>query len=96
MREKVEILLNEYLKENQYNEYNNVLKKEIIYFFVKLIQKKNSSYLYGTFPELQEDVERYLNEPYIAIFKKFQRSLKLDVSDKELSNRLLEIYDKLV
>ena len=60
MNERINLLLNEYLKENQYKEYNNVLKKEITIFFVKLIQKKNKNYLYGTFAELAEDVERYL------------------------------------
>lgn len=96
MNERINLLLNEYLKENQYKEYNNVLKKEITIFFVKLIQKKNKNYLYGTFVELAEDVERYLEDKEVRLFNKYYETLKLDIEDKELSERLLEIYDKLV
>ncbi len=96
MNERINLLLNEYLKENQYKEYNNVLKKEITIFFVKLIQKKNKNYLYGTFVELAEDVERYLEDKEVRLFNKYYGTLKLDIEDKELSERLLEIYDKLV
>ena len=96
MNERINLLLNEYLKENQYKEYNNVLKKEITIFFVKLIQKKNKNYLYGTFAELAEDVERYLEDKEVRLFNKYYGTLKLDIEDKELSERLLEIYDKLV
>lgn len=96
MKERINLLLNEYLKENQYKEYNNVLKKEITIFFVKLIQKKNKNYLYGTFVELAEDVERYLEDKEVRLFNKYYGTLKLDIEDKELSERLLEIYDKLV
>lgn len=96
MNERINLLLNEYLKENQYKEYNNVLKKEITIFFVKLIQKKNKNYLYGTFVELAEDVERYLEDKEVRLFNKYSGTLKLDIDDKELSERLLEIYDKLV
>lgn len=96
MNERINLLLNEYLKENQYKEYNNVLKKEITIFFVKLIQKKNKNYLYGTFVELAEDVERYLEDKEVRLFNKYYGTLKLDIDDKELSERLLEIYDKLV
>lgn len=96
MNERINLLLNEYLKENQYKEYNNVLKKEITIFFVKLIQKKNKNYLYGTFIELAEDVERYLEDKEVRLFNKYYGTLKLDIEDKELSERLLEIYDKLV
>ena len=96
MKERINLLQNEYLKENQYKEYNNVLKKEIIIFFVKLIQKKNKNYLYGTFVELAEDVERYLEDKDVRLFNKYYGTLKLDIEDKELSERLLEIYDKLV
>ena len=81
---------------DQYKEYNNVLKKEITIFFVKLIQKKNTNYLYGTFAELAEDVERYLEDKEVRLFNKYYGTLKLDIEDKELSERLLEIYDKLV
>lgn len=96
MNERINLLLNEYLKENQYKEYNNVLKKEVTIFFVKLIQKKNKNYLYGTFVELAEDVERYLEDKEVRLFNKYYGTLKLDIEDKELSERLLEIYDKLV
>ena len=96
MNERINLLLNEYLKENQYKEYNNVLKKEITIFFVKLIQKKNKNYLYGTFVELAEDVEKYLEDKEVRLFNKYYGTLKLDIEDKELSERLLEIYDKLV
>ena len=71
MNERINLLLNEYLKENQYKEYNNVLKKEITIFFVKLIQKKNKNYLYGTFVELAEDVERYLEDKEVRLFNKY-------------------------
>ena len=90
MNERINLLLNEYLKENQYKEYNNVLKKEITIFFVKLIQKKNKNYLYGTFVELAEDVERYLEDKEVRLFNKYYGTLKLDIEDKELSERLLE------
>ena len=84
MNERINLLLNEYLKENQYKEYNNVLKKEITIFFVKLIQKKNKNYLYGTFVELAEDVERYLEDKEVRLFNKYYGTLKLDIDDKEL------------
>ena len=95
MNERINLLLNEYLKENQYKEYNNVLKKEITIFFVKLIQKKNKNYLYGTFVELAEDVERYLEDKEVRLFNKYYGTLKLDIEEKELSERLLEIYKQL-
>ena len=48
MNQKITKLLDEYLNKNQYSEYNDVLRKEIIYTFVKKIQKKNKNYLYST------------------------------------------------
>lgn len=96
MNERIKLLLDEYLKDNQYKEYNNVLKKEITYFFVKRIQKTNKHYLYSTLVELFEDVERILDDRENVIFKKFYKIIKQDYDDKELSKRLMEIYERLV
>lgn len=96
MNERIKLLLDEYLKDNQYKEYNNVLKKEITYFFVKRIQKTNKHYLYSTLVELSEDVERILDDRENVIFKKFYKIIKQHYDDKELSKRLMEIYERLV
>lgn len=96
MNQKITKLLDEYLNKNQYSEYNDVLRKEIIYTFVKKIQKKNKNYLYSTQIELEDDVNNMLSTKDSNRFKKFSEVLKLNIDDKSKSERLLEIYDKLV
>lgn len=96
MNQKITKLLDEYLNKNQYSEYNDVLRKEIIYTFVKKIQKKNKNYLYSTQIELEDDVKNMLSTKDSNCFKKFSEVLKLNIDDKLKSERLLEIYDKLV
>lgn len=96
MNLKITKLLDEYLNKNQYSEYNEVLRKEIIYTFVKRIQKKNKNYLYSTQVELEDDIKNMLSVKDSMSFKKFSEVLKLNIDDKLKSERLLEIYDKLV
>ena len=96
MNQKITKLLDEYLNKNQYSEYNDVLRKEIIYTFVKKIQKKNKNYLYSTQIELEDDIKNMLSVKDSMRFKKFSEVLKLKIDDKLKSERLLEIYDKLV
>lgn len=96
MNLKITKLLDEYLNKNQYSEYNDVLRKEIIYTFVKKIQNKNKNYLYSTQIELEDDIKNMLSVKDSMRFKKFSEVLKLNIDDKLKSERLLEIYDKLV
>ena len=96
MNQKITKLLDEYLNKNQHSEYNDVLRKEIIYTFVKKIQKKNKNYLYSTQIELEDDIKNMLSVKDSMRFKKFSEVLKLNIDDKLKSERLLEIYDKLV
>lgn len=93
---KIKELLKSYMELNQYREYNEVLKKEITYKFVKKIQDVNKNYLYSTQVELLEATEMYLENKDRMLFRKYYYTLRLDIGDINMSERLMEIYEKLV
>lgn len=96
MNLKIKELLKSYMELNQYREYNEVLKKEITYKFVKKIQDVNKNYLYSTQVELLEATEIYLENKDRMLFRKYYDTLRLDIDDINMSERLMEIYEKLV
>ena len=95
MNNSFKLLLKTYLSNNQYEEYNEILRKEIISMYVNKIQEKNASFLYSNIIELLEAVDRYLDKEDILNFNYFYNLLKQDYEEKYLTEYLTRFYKKI-
>lgn len=96
MSNPLEILLENYLEMEEYSKYNELLRQEIISKFVKMVQAKDSYFLYSSMIELLESIEKNLSEKEISEFRNFYDLLKKDYSEKELSEILTEFYKNTI
>lgn len=96
MNNSIKTLLKEYLDKKEYDSYNEILKKEIIYFYVKKIQRKDENYLYSSLVELIDDAENYLSLKDIEILNKFYNLTKTNYDPEILSEKLIDIYVKMI
>ena len=96
MNNSLKKILKQKLNEKDFEQYNEILKKEIIIIFVKKVQEKDSFFLYSNLVELLEYVEIYLEDNDIIIFTHFYDLCKRDYKSEDLSIYLTELYEKIV
>lgn len=96
MNSSIKNLLKQYLTSKEYDEYNNILIKEITYIFVKRIQKVEESFLYSSLVELLESAKIYLSNYEVEILNRFYYLTKSDYSPEILAEELMKIYNKII
>ena len=96
MTNSIKKILKEYLNEKNFLKYNEVLRMEIISFYVKKIQEKNSFFLYSNLIELLENVEIYLENKDIFVFNHFYDLCNKNYEPELLSRYLTDVYEKII
>ena len=96
MSEALKKVLLNCINEKNFLKYNELLKKQIIFYFVKKIQEKNKYFLYSNIVELLDCVEMYLSDNDIFIFNHFYDLCKKDYEPEVLSGYLTDVYEKIV
>lgn len=94
MNSSIKNLLKQYLTNKEYDTYNDILIKEIIYSFVRKIKKREPQFLYSSLVELLEISDKYLEKKDIEILKSFYDLVKTNYQPEFLSEELMEIYIK--
>ncbi len=96
MNSSIKNLLKKYLTNKEYDDYNEILIKEITYIFVKKIQNIDETFLYSSLVELLESAKTYLSNYEVEILNRFYLLTKSDYSPEILSEELMEIYNKVI
>ena len=92
MNNDLKLKLKVCLKSKNYNEYNKILRNEIINSFVSKIQKNKPEYLYSTLPELVEDVQKNLGEYEKEIILRFYEISSREIEEVSLADKLMDLY----
>ncbi len=95
MSDSIKKRLVEYIKEKNFFQYNDILRNEIIKFYVNKMQEKRQSFMYSTLPELLENVEQNLETDDINNFRYFYDLFKKDYEPIVLAKHLTEVYGKI-
>lgn len=96
MNSSIKDLLKKYLTNKEYDDYNEILIKEITYIFVKKIQKIDENFLYSSLVELLESAKIYLSNYDIEILNRFYMLTKSNYSPEMLAEELMKVYNKLI
>ena len=96
MNSSIKDLLKKYLTNKEYDDYNEILIKEITYIFVKKIQKIDENFLYSSLVELLESAKIYLSNYDIEILNRFYMLTKSNYSPEILVEELMKVYNKLI
>ncbi len=96
MNSSIKDLLKKYLTNKEYDDYNEILIKEITYIFVKKIQKIDENFLYSSLVELLESAKIYLSNYDIEILNGFYMLTKSNYSPEILVEELMKVYNKLI
>ena len=96
MNSSIKDLLKKYLTNKEYDDYNEILIKEITYIFVKKIQKIDENFLYSSLVELLESAKIYLPNYDIEILNGFYMLTKSNYSPEMLAEELMKVYNKLI
>ncbi len=96
MNSSIKDLLKKYLTNKEYDDYNEILIKEITYIFVKKIQKIDENFLYSSLVELLESAKIYLSNYDIEILNRFYMLTKSNYSPEILAEELMKVYNKLI
>lgn len=96
MNSSIKDILKKYLTNKEYDDYNEILIKEITYIFVKKIQKIDENFLYSSLVELLESAKIYLSNYDIEILNGFYMLTKSNYSPEILAEELMKVYNKLI
>ena len=96
MNSSIKDLLKKYLTNKEYDDYNEILIKEITHIFVKKIQKIDENFLYSSLVELLESAKIYLSNYDIEILNGFYMLTKSNYSPEMLAEELMKVYNKLI
>lgn len=84
-----------YLTYQENNDAINILKNEIIKIFINRIKEKNKNFKYTDIMQLANNIEEFLTNEEINIFKKYFVIINEQNHELYELDCLVEIYNKL-
>ncbi len=91
-KEKFDRLIEKYKKSEKYEIIDELLEKQIIYFYSQLLKEKGIKFTYRNRYWMLNEIEDNLSNYHIANFKRFYELGLEDLTDKALFEELEIVY----